>query len=76
MYNFCCEMNSNSLEKLQRRAAQRVCKSKDSGCAMDILKRGTLLKRREHRTFDIVATRQSDHLHLPTVRTEVAKRSF
>ena len=101
MYNCCGEMNTNSLEKLQRLAAWIVCKSKDSGCAMDFLKWGTLLNRREHHTFDIVnkcisgncpqffnsyfnfnksisqgATRQSEHLHLPTVRTVVAKRSF
>lgn len=94
-------MNSNSLEKLQRRAARVVCKSNDSDSAMDFLKWGTLLKRGEHHIFNIVskcisgncpqffrnyfnfnknisqrATRQSDHLHLPRVRTEIAKRSF
>ena len=101
VYNCCGEMNTNSLEKLQRRAARIVCKSQDSDCAMDFLKWGTLLNRREHHTFSIVnkcisgncpqffnsyfnfnksisqrVTRQSEHLHLPRVRTEVAKRSF
>ena len=100
-YNCCGEVNTNSLEKLQRRAAQVVCKSKDSDSAMDSLKWGTLLSRHEHHTFNIVnkcisgncpqffsnyfnfnknisqhATRQSEHIHLPRVRTESAKRSF
>ena len=90
-----------SVAKNQRRAARIVCKSKDSDCAMDFLKWGTLLNGREHHTFHIVnkcisgncpqsfnsyfnfnksisqrATKQSEHLHLPRVRTEVAKRSF
>ena len=47
-------MNTNSLEKIQRRAARIVCKSKDSDCAMDFLKWGTLLNRRKHHTFNIV----------------------
>jgi hypothetical protein len=44
-YNCCGEVNTNSLEKLQRRAARVVCKSKDSDSAMDSLKWGTLLSR-------------------------------
>ena len=44
VYNYCGELNTNSLEKLQRRAARIVCKSKDSDCAMDFLKWGTLSK--------------------------------
>ena len=94
-------MNSNSLEKLQRRAARIVCKSYASDVALDFLKWETLFGRREQHTYNLVKkclsgrcpqffrnyfkfnssvskreTRQSRLLHLPWVRTEVAKRSF
>ena len=36
-------MNTNALEKIERRAARVVCKSKDSDSAMHTLKWGTLL---------------------------------
>ena len=101
VYHCCGELNSNYLEKLQRRAARIVCKRYSSDEAIDLLRWKTLFCRREQHTFKLVkkclsghcpqffknyfrsnssvsnrATRQSNHLHLARVRTEVAKRGF
>ena len=43
VYNCCGEVNTNALEKIERRAARVVCKSKDSDSAMHTLKWETLL---------------------------------
>ena len=101
VYHCCGELNSNYLEKLQRRATRIVWKRYSSDEAIDLLRQKTLFCRREQHTFKLVkkclsghcpqffknyfrsnssvsnrATRQSNHLHLPCVRTEVAKRGF
>ena len=48
IYHCCGEVNSQSLEKMQGRAARVVCKSYDSDTAMISLKWGTLIRRLEH----------------------------
>ena len=48
VYHCCGEVNSKSLEKLQRRAARIVCKSYDSDTTMISLKWGTLISTREY----------------------------
>ena len=60
IYHCCCEANSKSLEKLQRRAKRVVCKSYDSDTAMISLKWGTLISKREHHTFSLVKKCISD----------------
>jgi hypothetical protein len=54
VYHCCGETNGNSYEKLQRRAACIVCKSKDSDNAMDSQKSETIQSRREHHTCNLV----------------------
>lgn len=101
VWGCCGQVNSRSIEALQRRAARIVMRTYDSDSAMDNLKWPTLAARRDKHILNLVkkcikghcpqyfnnyfifnnkihsrTTRQSNLLHLPRVRTEVAKKSF
>ena len=89
MWGCCGEGNSQALEALQKRAGRIVARMIRSSPAMDVLKWPALAERRRDHVFQLVkkcivvnnkihtrATIQRDLLHLPAVRTEVAKRYF
>ena len=101
VWNSCGKVNTNLVEKLQRRAARIITKSTNTDEALDQLRYQSLEERREKHIYSLVkkcingqapqffnnyftfnrdiikqTTRQSNMLHLPSVRTETAKRSF
>ena len=99
---WCCgEVNSGTLEILQKRVGRIAIKTSSSDTALKALKWPSLRSRRDEHILKLVrkclhgrypqyfknyfvfnndicvrSTRQSNLLHLPAMRTEVAKRSF
>ena len=102
VWGCCGEINSGTLETLQKRVGRIVIKTSSSDTAMKALKWPSLRSgRRDEHILKLVrkcihgrcpqyfknyfvfnkdvcarSTRQSNLLHLPAIRTEVAKRSF
>ena len=102
VWGICGELNSATLETLQKRVGRIVIKTSSSDTAMKAFKWPSLRSRRDKHILkrlrkcihdrrpqyhfkeyfvfnkDICtrSTRQSNVLHLPAIRTEVAKRSF
>ena len=101
VWGCCGEVNSGTLETLQKCIGRIVIKAFSSDTAMKALKLPSLRSRRNEHILKLVrkcihgqcrqyfnnyfvfnkdicarSTHQSNLLHLPTIRTEVAKRSF
>ena len=101
VWGCCGEVNSGTLETLQKCVGRIVIKTPSSDTATKALKWSSLRSRRDERILKLVrkcihgrcpqyfknyfvfnkdicarSTRQTNLLHLPAIRTEVAKRSF
>ena len=101
LWGSCEEVNSGTLETLQKRVGRIVIKTSSSDTEMKALKWPSLRSRSDEQILKLVrkcihggypqyfknyfvfnkdicarSTRQSNLLHLPAIRTEVAKRSF